>query len=593
MKEQFRSDRGASTFMLAISLFLLIGASAIAVDIGAIWLDRSTDQKVTDAAAAAGIMEAFQTGSQAACETALTYVAVNTPDLDSIDTSGCAGTFGGVCDDLTPRELPPVSAGRYEITVVYPVVDDVNQTDLMTSRIISRTPQALVEDDGDPCERLGVKMTSTRDSLFASVLGFGSGTTTVHTVAMRIVGDDRPPLNLIVLDRTRCNAISVNGGGQIVATPVVDDDNGRLVPGLIIVDSDGSDCGGSAGVINVSGNGSTIQADGPPCGNGQPTYTFEGYPAQEGCGRIQVIPPNNPGPCSIPACSVSGGGNMPNPAPTQLGSPYTRAPADHKYNCYADYTSPPAGTPGTLWAADALTTAIKQDIKPCEDTAEKDPYIYDLIEFVGPTGKPDSTFEYWNADLGHDCNPAGDITINNTNVVVDCSPLQITSGAVTINNGNVVFDGNVRANDRLTINPPADDPWIFFRGGRLLKAGTGTVEFNNAMVYMAKGSELGLSGSSSGGSLTWTAPTSGRFENLALWSDSTKTQSWSGQAALDLKGVFFMPRAPVTYSGGGVQDQTSAQWLAWTLDVGGGGVLKISPADGALPALSDRAELIR
>jgi len=374
MIEQFRSDRGASIFMLAISLFLLIGASAIAVDIGAIWLDRSTDQKVTDAAAAAGIMEAFQTSSQAACETALTYVAVNTPDLDSVDTSGCATEFSGVCDaSLPPRELE-VSAGRYEITVVYPVpgTEEDDLHDLMTSRIISRTPQPLIDDDGEPCERLGVKMTSTRDSLFASVLGLGSGTTTVHTVAMRIVGDDRPPLNLIVLDRTNCNAISVNGGGQIVATPVVDTDNGRLVPGLIIVDSDGSNCSGSAGVINVSGNGSTIQADGPPCGNGEPTYDFEGYTAQEGCGMIQVIPPNNPGPCSIPACSISGGGNMPNPAPTPLGSPYTRAPADHKYNCYADYTSPPAGTPGTLWAADALTTAIKQDIKPCEDTAEKD-----------------------------------------------------------------------------------------------------------------------------------------------------------------------------------------------------------------------------
>lgn len=586
-REQIRSDRGASIFMLAISLFLLIGASAVAVDIGAIWLDRSTDQKVTDAAAAAGILAAYETSSQAACEAALTYVAVNTPDIDSVDTSGCASTFGGICDDLTPRELPPVSAGRYEITVTYPVEDG---NDLMTSRIISRTEQPLVDDDGEPCERLGVKMISTRDSLFASVLGFNSGTTAVHTVAMRIVGDERPPLNLIVLDRTRCNAISVNGGGQIVATPVVDHDNGSLVPGLIIVDSDGSACSGSAGVINVSGAGSTIRADGPECGNGQPTYTFEGYTAQEGCGKIQVIPPNNPGPCSIPACSVSGGGNLPNPAPSPLGSPYTRAPADHRYNCYADYTSPPAGT---LWAADALTTAIKQDISACQDTAEKDPYIYDLIEFVGPTGKPNSTFRFWSADLGHSCNPSGNITVNDTNVVVDCSPLQITSGAVTINNGNVVFNGNVRANDRLTINPPADDPWIFFRGGRLLKAGTGTVEFNNAMVYMAKGSELGLSGSSSGGSLTWTAPTSGPFSNLALWSDSAQSQSWSGQAALDLRGVFFMPRAPVTYSGGGVQDQTSAQWLAWTLNVGGGGVLKISPADGALPAVSDRSELIR
>src|ERR671919_745299 len=120
IRERLRSDRGAAIFMLAISLFLLIGVSAIAVDIGAVWLDRSTDQKVTDAAAAVGILEAFQTSSQAACETALNYVAVNTPDLASVDTSGCAGTFSTACSNTFPRQLGPISAGRYEITVVYP-----------------------------------------------------------------------------------------------------------------------------------------------------------------------------------------------------------------------------------------------------------------------------------------------------------------------------------------------------------------------------------------------------------------------------------------------------------------------------------------
>jgi hypothetical protein len=590
MMDQSRSDRGASIFMLAISLFLLIGASAIAVDIAAIWLDRSTDQKVTDAAAAVGILEAFQTGSQAACEAVLNYVAVNTTDLDSVDTSGCAAKFAGVCNDSLPLRELEVKEGRYDITVVYPV--DGND-DLMTSRIVSRTPQALVEDDGEPCERLGVKMTSTRNSLFAQVLGFGEGTTTVHTVAMRIVGDDRPPLNLIVLDRTNCNAISVNGGGQIIATPVVDydPDTGNpvgLVPGLIIADSDGSGCSGANGVINVSGGGSVIRSDGPPCDNGEPEYTFEGFTAQEGCGRIQVLAPAIGPGCSLKACSVSGGANEPKPAPTPLGSPYTRQPADHKYNCHADYTSPPDGT---TWAADALTTGNQQNIKPCEDTAERDPYIYNLIDFVGPRsdGLPDSTFKYWRAE-GNDCNPGGNITVNG-NWVVDCN-LQITSGKnVTINNGNVVFDRSVTVNGSLTINPPTDDPWIFFRGGTLTKGGNGTIVLNDAMVYMSKSSDVKLSGGA--GPLTWTAPTTGVFANLALWSDSADAQSWSGQADLTLSGVFFMPRAIASYSGSGVQDQTDAQWLAWRLSVGGGAILKISPSQGALPALSDRSTLIR
>lgn len=591
MREQLRSDRGVSILMLAMSLFLLIGASAIAVDIAAIWLDRSTDQKVTDAAAAVGILEAYETGGQAACEEALTYVAVNTPDLNSVDTTDCATEFGGICDPdptLPPRELE-VTAGRYDITVVYPVHDD---HDLMTSRIISRTAQPLI-DDGDPCERLGVKMASTRDSLFASVLGFGSGTTTVHTVAKPIVGDERPPLNLIVLDRTGCNTISVNGGGQIIAEPVIDRDNAGnpigLVPGLMIADSDGSDCGGSNGVINVSGAGSVIRSDGPNCGNGQPTDTYGGYPAQEGCGRIQVVAPGTPG-CNLPACSVSGGANEPNPPPTSLGSPYTRQPADHKYNCYADYDwsgGEPGGFGAVSWATDALTTGNQQNIDPCEEGT--DAYIYDLIQEVGETGTP-AGFVTWTGE-GYTCNPGGPIPTINKDIVIDCATLQLTSGNSVTINGNVVFDGNLTVNGSIEINPPASDPWIFFRGGRLSKGGSGEIAFNEAMVYMAKTSEIKLTGGS--GALIWTAPTSGDFADLALWTDSEEDQSWAGQAALDLRGVFFMPLATAAYSGTGGQIQTDAQWLAWRLDVGGGAVLRISPSEGSLPAFSVRSTLIR
>jgi hypothetical protein len=112
------------------------------------------------------------------------------------------------------------------------------------------------------------------------------------------------------------------------------------------------------------------------------------------------------------------------------------------------------------------------------------------------------------------------------------------------------------------------------------------------MVYMAKGSDVKLTGGS--GSLTWTAPDVGHpFDDLALWTDSTATQEWAGQAGLTLRGIFFMPRATASYSGTGGQIQTDAQWIAWRLEVGGGAVLKIAPAEGGLRALSDRTILIR
>jgi hypothetical protein len=576
MRRKPRPDRGAAVFMLAISLFLLIGASAIAVDIAAIWLDRSTDQKVTDAAAAVGVLEAMTHGGQSACETALDYVATNTADIDSIDTSGCTA-FSGACVEGDERELP-VSAGRYDLTVVYPVPDD---HDLMTSGIVGRQPQAFHEDDGDKdCQRVGVKMTSTRDSLFAQVLGFSQGRTTVHTVAKRTDGDPRPPFNLLVLDRTGCNAITVGGGGGIIADAViaVDEDTGvhlGLVPGIIAADSDGSACSGSSGVIGISGAGSLLRSDGaacpsPPWTGG--TYPVGGFTAYEGCGQISVYAPGTPG-CNLPACSVSGGGNAPVPPPTPLGDRYTRKVADYRYNCYFDYTNPPSDV---LWASPALTVSNQQVIDPCPETATKDPYIYDLIQRVGQSGLPDGSFTSWSS-LPHGCNIGSPITLNG-NVVVDCN-LQITTGGRVTINGNAVFNGNVTVNGSLSVTPPAgDDAWVFFRGGRLSKAGSGRIAFNNAMVYMSKSSDVRLTGGS--GSLIWTAPVGGRFEALALWSDSPSEHSWAGQAALNMEGIFFMPWATASYSGNGDMQQTNAQWIAWRVAASGNGALRIAPPVG-------------
>ena len=188
-------DRGASMIMVSMSLFVLFGTAAIAVDIGALWLDRSADQKITDSAAAAGVLDAVTTDGQAACEAALSYVAVNSDDIGSLDVSGCAA-FPTVCTSAAHTHT--VSSGRYTITVTYPVLDG---DPLMTSGIVGASSQPLDPTDGIPCDRVGVEMTATRESLFAQLLGFDEGSTTVHTVATASIDDSDPPINLLVLDR--------------------------------------------------------------------------------------------------------------------------------------------------------------------------------------------------------------------------------------------------------------------------------------------------------------------------------------------------------------------------------------------------------
>ncbi|MGH3649336.1 MAG: hypothetical protein ACRDU9_01405, partial [Acidimicrobiia bacterium] len=174
-----RSENGASMALVAMSLLLLMGSAAVAIDLAAMRLDRSADQKVTDSAASAGALAALNGTSVDACEAALAYVGVNAQEIGTVDSSGCAGSFlAPSCDPSLPPETHTVPVGRFSITVKYPVPDN---DPWMTSGLLGGQSQSLVADDGDPCERVGVQMNATHDSLFAQLIGFDQGTTTVHT----------------------------------------------------------------------------------------------------------------------------------------------------------------------------------------------------------------------------------------------------------------------------------------------------------------------------------------------------------------------------------------------------------------------------
>lgn len=96
---------------------------------------------------------------------------------------------------------------------------------------------------------------------------------------------------------------------------------------------------------------------------------------------------------------------------------------------------------------------------------------------------------------------------------------------------------------------------------------------------MAKGTRIALSGNGSG-KLTWIAPDTGVFDDLALWSDSTLIQDWAGNAALTMEGVFFTPLATGQHTGNGGLAQVNAQWIADKLWLGGNGTLVIRPQYG-------------
>jgi hypothetical protein len=167
-------------------------------------------------------------------------------------------------------------------------------------------------------------------------------------------------------------------------------------------------------------------------------------------------------------------------------------------------------------------------------------------------------------------------------VRIDCDPF-IVRGSVTINGGNVVFDGDVLVTagtitnpTRFTIRNTISTPgWAFFRDGVLNKTGSAHLTFDRTAVYMSRTSGVAMSGGD--GSLTWIAPDSGDFDDLALWSDSPAIHQWAGQANLVMEGVFFSPWALADYAGTAGQNQTDAQWVADKLVARGQGKLVVTP----------------
>ena len=77
------SERGATMLLVAASMILLLGAAALAIDIGGLRFDIRADQLATDAAATAGVASINPfAGSEAdqACADAWDYLLLNLED---------------------------------------------------------------------------------------------------------------------------------------------------------------------------------------------------------------------------------------------------------------------------------------------------------------------------------------------------------------------------------------------------------------------------------------------------------------------------------------------------------------------------------
>jgi hypothetical protein len=601
--DKVKADNGAALVLIAVSMMLLIGIAAVAVDLGALRNDIRADRLAADAAVTAGVAEVNPfSGSDAeeACQVAWDYLLLNLDDEGvSVSPPNCT-LLAGTCTPGVAREAT-ASEGPYSFVITSPVPD--GDLSLMGDQAIN------TQIDGVECQRLGVSIQRSRDHWFARVLGFGSGSTNVSAVARHAAGPGGGEIvPLLVLEPISCDALYTSGQGRVTVSWFED------TPGFIVVDSDGS----------KTGNPNR-------CGNN--TWTIDNKSASQGW--IRAIP--TPAPASVPSVilsyALSGalGANpirsydpsdVVNPVdPADITDPFeqllpqtwfrlypqpsfvsqriTRSAIDHRYNCKAAYPDYPLDLDNPSLGGIPISPCLKAPATHIDDL---------VLAYGAPVGVPPmGSFQRWTTNL--DGTPRYPCTVDDTtwgpaNIAVagdwwvDCPGSGLVVGntkAVIFSAGNVVVDGNIQLKTMATlqVNPfPVNDHVIFIRDGDLIKFAQSSIFLNQTMVFLQDG-RINI-GAGSGG-LTWTAPLAGNFEDLALWAEARLQYELGGQATNTLTGTFFTPFAdPFGLTGQSGQFQTDAQFITRRLEIKGQGEVKMHPdPDRSTPIPIREVKLIR
>lgn len=542
-------DEGAVLLLLSLFMTALLAMTAVVVDLSALRQDVRAERAAADFAVSTGadeLVPGLDPRASVACQRAWDTFAANSADATPVVTAPVCATFAGTCGTSTPARSTEAVAGRYRVTITHPVPDG---HPLMTGRGGPAQP-VVPAIDGRPCERVGMRIVASRDFHFGTVLGLGSGTTNVHAVARASLSSSQELIAaLLLLDRTGCNTLRAEGNGTVIvqASPV---SAGVNSPGVVVVDSDGSDC---SYTVDAAGTSSRIRAEDAVDAPGHILL----YGMQQWAYE-----------CHAPACDpadVFGDSSVSRiwPQPEASLSRVGRAPVDWRYNCKSTYTLAPP------WSG---------LVPPCPTASA--PHIDDLVASnqLGPGVAPAGFATYaGSCDIGASASP---ITLTG-DWYIPC-PTFTTRTSFTVD-GNAVFQGPVAvtsANGSLTIGDGVDPAVLYLRSGGITKDANGSMRLRNTMVYLHNG---GIAFSGGAGAMEWIAPSSGPFEDLALWSESTQSHSLGGQAGNALVGILFTPRTGYSGSpafqvrGNSGQFQTQAQFITYRLLVTGDGQVLIRP----------------
>jgi hypothetical protein len=592
-----RGDAGAYAILYALLLVIVIGVAAIVIDLAAMRQDRRESRLASDAAVvyAARNLDPLTGGNpQQACFDAWSYVHT---DLNATipASTGCTNFPTSATPCPASFTTATAKSGDVKVTVTWPIFDTGPTAALLTNPDAApagTTTQRAIDpatDGANPCARLAVTVSQTRQALFATMFGLKSNSTTVTSVARATStpgnGADIAALN--VLNQTTCDAIVMSGQAFLQINSV----GGR--PGIISVESNGRQqsnvCPNSSPyVIDAAKNasGGYIHADGPG-GVGQGTILAY---------ALNTSPTGNPTQVYNPSL-VPPGNTLLMPKPTTLSQRSGETPVTNYYSCKGTCTTVPQDYIGLL------ETTFKSSGTPAPYTYADAPY--NALPFVTLPGGvvPPGGIGSFACTVGN----GAKVYLPPANYFLNCPTLTV-QGTLIIGGGTVVTAGNISVKGAcFAMNVPTGTTtcptvssgnvntaspkmgMLYQRTGSITTQGAYSIFLPRTFVYQGNGT---MDIAANGNVVFWTNPrvtdvtctsdtcTSQRFAKLALWNRTSSVSSGSGiggQGSLTMRGILFMPRQKFTYTGQAAQSQTNAQFWADNIEVKGQGGITMAP----------------
>lgn len=633
-------DRGAYAVLYAILVVVLVGMSALVIDLGMQRNDRRANRAAADSGAIAAGAKLGLSGANplAACKDAMLYTK-SSLGLTSTSTGNCVAVFGAPfnvsakCAANAPIEATEAISNARTIHFTWPVPDDSSymlQPDHERySTLTLPAQQASALQDGSSCLRVAVAVTQDRDTPFAAVWPDIDATRTTVSQSVAVAAPDDGPGDiaapLVVLDQSSCNALVVGGGGGVTvnASTVV---NGISTPGVIAVDSDGSggedSCNGLKKTISAPSNVNHIWAIDGNSGKAYiSSYAMAAGNASKAYDPADVANCTLAKTASLAALQATPQAHL-CPAPI-AGSRVTDRPWVLRYNCVGSCPQPKPAEPLPAprdyvdqWARFATATTPTSPSVGWGTPAVPGTYRVTNCDVNAPLVVPGdayvdcATFRIrqagrvsfmgravfrGNIDVDSGSGAGGCILFNDADpahCTQATAPTYVPLASRLADGGNVFVSGDFHVGGSVIVNQ------VFVYVGQRLNASTGDPSVVNWVAPYGKALPPPYTGVCVPSTTTAVAPTSACFDSLGLWdpqaAPSTSPHQLLGGSNLVVDGTLFMPTGYFKFGGQSTNLQDRAQFVARRLEIHGGGDLTMTP-DGSRSTLIPRGvgKLIR